>query len=262
MTYSRIKIITITIFVSTLLFTVLSVASFWNNLLRNNIQVTAGSIIFLILALIGISALYILYLKASDSKILENKISTRVEQERARILLEFSKQEEAEHIEDHTVDISQKVEEILPKGKFKNVETFAKKLLVNLANETEMVLGAFYITDDISEQYNYLTGYALPEDRVPESFKTGENLNGQVAATKEIMILKEVPEDYFKASSGLGNSRPAYLAIVPFVHKEKTIAILEIATFRSITDKSIEIIHKVVQGAADKIIQLQKSSAE
>ena len=46
------------------------------------------------------------------------------------------------------------------------------------------------------------------------------------------MVLTSLPEDYLEVYSGLGKAQPSYLAIVPFIHKGRTMAVLECSGYR------------------------------
>ena len=67
------------------------------------------------------------------------------------------------------------------------------------------------------------------------NFEFGEGLVGQVAKSGQIMNLQSIPKGYTKIFSGLGNSTPDHLIILPVKLKEKIIAVAEIASFKEIT---------------------------
>jgi hypothetical protein len=52
-----------------------------------------------------------------------------------------------------------------------------------------------------------------------------------VAKDKKILFIDEVPEGYIKIVSGLGSSSPRYMGVIPIIHNDETIALLEISTF-------------------------------
>jgi putative methionine-R-sulfoxide reductase with GAF domain len=232
-------------------------ASLWNIHLKNNSSLSVWLLIFLILAILSASALYITYLKATNNKIFENIIHQKVEEERARILSEFNTQEEKNLSTEAIIKIDEKISQILPKGNFKNLDSYAKKLLANLADELEVTQGILYAVNSDSDSFSFLAGYALTNTEPVAGFKLGENLNGQVAASQEIMIVKDIPDDYLSVESGLGKSKPRNLIIMPFIHKNKTVGILEITTFLDITDNIKELLNELGSQASEKMIQLQ-----
>lgn len=103
-------------------------------------------------------------------------------------------------------------------------------LLKNLAKELEIMSGIVYMRE--KGVFRARATYALPSPSEPYSFREGEGLTGQVAANKQIMVLTSLPEEYLEVYSGLGKAEPSYLAIVPLVHRDKTIAVLECSGYR------------------------------
>jgi two-component system chemotaxis sensor kinase CheA len=60
-----------------------------------------------------------------------------------------------------------------------------------------------------------------------------------------MMILYDIPEQYFIVSSGLGTSQPRFLLIVPVLFNEESVAVLELAAFRKPDDLTGKILNKV-----------------
>jgi hypothetical protein len=263
MMFNRSKLQSLTLYIGTLLFIVLLAEKFWNIYLhRNDPNVLISfwpPLVFFILAIICASGLYTNYLKASSPKILENTINQKIEEERAKILSEFSKLENKEVETENVEEINLKINQILPKGSFKNIDSYAKKLLTNLSDEFAITQGIIYTANKDKKSFSFMAGYALTNKEPIPDFQSGENLNGQVAASKEIMIVKDIPDDYLSIESGLGKSLPRNLIIVPFVHNDNTIAILEFTTFQEISGSVVKILNELGHQASEKIIQFKMS---
>lgn len=105
-----------------------------------------------------------------------------------------------------------------------------KVLLKNLAKELEMMSGVVYTRQE--DVFQLAASFALASPTEPYTFREGEGLSGQAAANQEIMILTSLPEGHLEVYSGLGKSAPAYLAIVPLVHQNRTIALIECSGYR------------------------------
>lgn len=259
MNNTRYNRITLFIFIATLLFVLMLAISFWQAFLSAEVSVGAWPFVFLLLALGGVAGIYFFYLQATNADRLEQHLSKRVREERIKLLQEIEKDTEEEDITVEKTNISEKVRLILPKGNYKTVETFAKKLLNNLAAETEMIQGVFYLYTPKNKTYNFLTGYALTREDPPSKFKLGESLGGQTAKSGELMVLSDIPEDYFETESGLGKSMPKYIGLLPIVNEKITLAVIEIATFIEMGDEIKELLTKVSPLIAEKLIQIQKS---
>ncbi len=111
-----------------------------------------------------------------------------------------------------------------------SLEQMGTLLLKNLARELEIMAGVYY-TEQHGE-FKAVSSYAMVSTTEPYSFKVGEGLTGQVARNQQILMLTRLPEGHLEVYSGLGKAAPSYLAIVPLVHKGKTIAVLECSGYR------------------------------
>jgi len=249
----QIKISIIILFSATMLSTLMLAISFWNRLIHEIYNFGFWPVAFLVISIVLTATLLVLYLKTTDEKLIEAKIADRVTEERKKILAEFARKEET--AESVVEEVKIKAEDIVPSGNFKSEESFAHKLLVNLSELTQAGIGIFYHLDKKTRKYEYLSGFAIHEEAKPAGFKAGENLTGQVAVSKEIMVVKDIPENYFNIESGSGKSKPSTLVITPIVNNNKTIAVIEIATFINIDEKIINIIKDVCTLSALKIEQ-------
>lgn len=105
-----------------------------------------------------------------------------------------------------------------------------QEILNNLAHELEIMSGVIYIRE--KKVFRSVATYALASNTEPYSFEEGEGLTGQAAANQQILVLTNLPEGHREVYSGLGKSEPAYLAIVPLLHKNRTIAVLECSGYK------------------------------
>src|SRR5689334_5010552 len=66
---------------------------------------------------------------------------------------------------------------------------------------------------------------------VDNRFKLGEGLVGQCALEKEKILLTNVPSDYIKITSGMGEAPPLNIIVMPVVFEGMVKAVLELASF-------------------------------
>lgn len=99
-----------------------------------------------------------------------------------------------------------------------------------------------------------VAGYALAVGEGSEvAYDFGEGLVGQSAAEGRTLLLDEVPEGYIKIISGLGTASPRYLLIVPFKKGSSVMGVIEIASFKSITDDQRTYVDEAVSLLTEKI---------
>ncbi len=130
-------------------------------------------------------------------------------------------------------------------------DQLGKPLLTYLARELEIMSGIYY-----REQKGVFVveaSYAMASTTEPYTFKLGEGLSGQAAKNQQIMVLSRLPEGHLEVYSGLGKAPPAYLAIVPLVHKGKTLAVLECSGYRYKPDAIENMLRILARDLMDKL---------
>lgn len=250
MVFKRNSIKTFGLFILSLASIVFLAIVYWNSMMK------VLPILLILVALVSLCWLYIIYLKEMDETRLSNIINRKVEEERSKILADFNKKEEI--VEEVKIDADELISKTIPKGNFKNIDSFVAKLLQNLAPEIEMSQGIFYLQKQENGPFEYLCGYAVTKEEI-SGFNAGENLTGQVVVTKEIAVIHDIPDSYMTIESGLGKSKPVNLVIVPVLNQNEVIAVFEMATFKSNTDHITEILSKLMMQVSDKLIQMIKS---
>lgn len=88
----------------------------------------------------------------------------------------------------------------------------------------------------------------------------GEGLIGQVFLEKELLVLTEIPQNYIKITSGLGEATPGCLVVVPLMFNDKVEGILEIASFKNFRPHETEFLSKIGEIIASSIINIRSSS--
>ncbi len=95
---------------------------------------------------------------------------------------------------------------------------------------------AFYVADK-EDRYNLLASYGYRERKhLNNSFGIGEGLVGQCVMEKSTILLT-APQNYIRINSGLGEGPPACIMVVPIIHSERVLGVLEVASFQQFTDR-------------------------
>jgi signal transduction histidine kinase/CheY-like chemotaxis protein/HAMP domain-containing protein len=113
--------------------------------------------------------------------------------------------------------------------------TVSKLILSELAPVVAAHHGVFYIVDAMQgdPKLRLLASYAYTNrDDIPQEFAWGEGLVGQAAAGREWILLTDVPTNYIKISSGLGEAAPANIIVLPILFEGATKAVIELASFK------------------------------
>src|SRR3954464_9545889 len=118
----------------------------------------------------------------------------------------------------------------------KDLLTVGRLILSELAPVVSAQQGVFYIMDAVTKPeepvLKLLASYAYKERKnIDNRFKLGEGLVGQCALEKEKILLTDVPNDYIKITSGLGESKPLNIIVLPIVFEGQVKAVMELASF-------------------------------
>jgi signal transduction histidine kinase/HAMP domain-containing protein/CheY-like chemotaxis protein len=98
--------------------------------------------------------------------------------------------------------------------------------------------GTFFLaeTDGGEARLRLMAGYGLRADtEAPGEFRLGQSLIGQVARTRKPIVVTDLPADYVKISSGLGEAAPANLMVLPIVFEDQVLGVIEAGSFSRFT---------------------------
>jgi len=152
------------------------------------------------------------------------------EEEKKRIQIE--KQQSQARAEQEKKIIGEKVAEIAdPLDDEVFPENYFDQLLINLSKTLNLVQGVAYTLNRKEGKYEIKSTYAYYTTDTNRKFEIGEGITGQVAKDQQILLLDNVPQNYIRIVSGLGDSSPRNLIVIPVVFDDETISVLELASF-------------------------------
>lgn len=162
-------------------------------------------------------------------------------------------------IKEKEIDFSFILENILSKIEdSEDAERFAENLIRSIASEIDVVVGLLFLKRKSEDIFDIMGKYAYFADQDPDSFAVGETLSGQVAKNKLVLHIQNLPDNYVNVVSGLGNSQPKSLIIVPFIHEEQTIAVLEIGSFVKFEEHHKKMFSELSNKMADRFTNFIK----
>jgi signal transduction histidine kinase/CheY-like chemotaxis protein/HPt (histidine-containing phosphotransfer) domain-containing protein/HAMP domain-containing protein len=113
---------------------------------------------------------------------------------------------------------------------------FAERLLSELMPTLGGGVAGFYVFDEALEELQRVAGYGLADaSSPPKSIRLGEGLVGQCAKERRETALTNLPPDYLRIGSGLGEAVPINALTLPAMSKDALLGVLEIASFRRFT---------------------------
>jgi signal transduction histidine kinase/DNA-binding response OmpR family regulator/HAMP domain-containing protein len=122
----------------------------------------------------------------------------------------------------------------------RDLRTVTQLIMSELTPTVSAQHGAFYLagppSDSGEEEDGRATltliasyGYQPPSDR-PRSFALGEGLIGQAAVERKSILIESAPPDYIRISSGLGETAPANIIVMPILFEERVLGVIELAS--------------------------------
>ncbi|MGB3589012.1 MAG: GAF domain-containing protein [Tunicatimonas sp.] len=122
--------------------------------------------------------------------------------------------------------------------------------------------GLFIINDDnVDNQYLEMVAcYAYNKKKHEEkTIKPGQGLIGQAFIEQKTVRLSNIPSEYVRITSGLGETTPSHLVIVPLKFNEQVLGVLEIAAFHELSDFKIKFLEQVGEIIASSISVVRTS---
>ena len=135
----------------------------------------------------------------------------------------------------------------------RDLETVSKLILSELAPLVWAQHGVFYLMDgmETDPMLKLLSTYAYRERKhLANRFHMGEGLVGQCALEKERILLTEVPDNYIKISSGLGESSPLNVVVLPVLFEGQVTAVIELASFRRFSEIHLTFFDQLTESIA------------
>ena len=127
----------------------------------------------------------------------------------------------------------------------------SKLVISELAPLVNAQQGIFYINDSQEGEQpllKLLASYAYKERKsLANEYKLGEGLVGQCALEKERILISDVPENYIKISSGLGEATPLSIIVLPVLFEGQVKAVIELASFHRFSEIHLNFLDQLTE---------------
>ncbi|WP_136651797.1 HAMP domain-containing protein [Paracoccus aeridis] len=132
----------------------------------------------------------------------------------------------------------------------RDLEALCNLLLSGIAPLIDAQHGAIWLTREDEaegEVYELAATYAMTERRhLAARIHPREGLVGQCGVEKQRILLTNVPDDYVRIRSGLGEAAPLNIVVVPVLFEGKVMALIELASFNRFTSVHLDFLDQLV----------------
>ncbi|MGN6401402.1 MAG: response regulator [Flavisolibacter sp.] len=134
----------------------------------------------------------------------------------------------------------------------KDLNTVTRRILSELAQVVNAQQGMFYILEQDENEENkklkLFSAYAYNDElNISREFALGQGLVGQVAIEKERILLTNVPKDYIKIGSGLGEASPVSVIVLPVLFETEIKAVIELASFDEFSQTHLDFLGQLTE---------------
>jgi HAMP domain-containing protein/signal transduction histidine kinase/CheY-like chemotaxis protein len=134
----------------------------------------------------------------------------------------------------------------------KDLTTVTRRILSELAQVVNAQQGMFYILEQDenfqNQKLRLFSAYAHNEEvSLTQELGLGEGLVGQVALEKERILLTNVPKNYTRIKSGLGQASPKNVIVLPVLFETKIKAVIELASFEPFSEIHLDFLEQLTE---------------
>ena len=131
------------------------------------------------------------------------------------------------------------------------LDVLSYNVISNLVKYMDANQGGIFIVNDNDQSNVFIelvACYAFSQKRhLEKNIQLGEGLVGRCILEKETIYLTDIPDSYIKINSGLGDSNPRSLLLVPLAINDDVFGVIEIASFKEIQAYQIEFVVKIAE---------------
>jgi putative methionine-R-sulfoxide reductase with GAF domain/HAMP domain-containing protein len=139
-----------------------------------------------------------------------------------------------------------------------DVQKLSEEIIANLVKYIKGNQGAIYIIDDEEtdgeQTMSMKACYAWDKKKyLNQKIFKGEGLSGQAWQEGDSIYLTEVPQNYIRITSGLGDANPSSVLITPLKLNDQVFGVVEVASFSVFQDFEIDFVKKMAESIASTI---------
>jgi len=145
-----------------------------------------------------------------------------------------------------------------------NISSLSDEVIKNLVHYINASQGGLFIFDDSDPNNVFLemqSAFAYDRKKyLTKKIALGDGLVGMCALEKNTLYITDVPSDYMEIESGLGDSKPKSLLIVPLKSEDKILGVIELASFNLFEVHEIQFVEQLGDSIASTLASLRNNT--
>lgn len=134
------------------------------------------------------------------------------------------------------------------------IEKLSDEIIKNLVKYIGAIQGGVFLLNDNDKnntELELISAYAYDRKKFAQkNILLGEGLVGTCAIEKLPIYLTDIPNDYVKITSGLGDANPSVILITPLKIEDKILGVIELAGFNEIEAYKQDFVNKICESIA------------
>jgi methyl-accepting chemotaxis protein len=153
-----------------------------------------------------------------------------------------------------------KFAKLLRETNMDDLQLFYSAVLAEIVKYLKYNQGALFLLENSDEDkknwfFEMKAAYAYERSKYLEKIiPYGNGAISEAVLQKESIYLTEIPSDYIKITSGLGESLPNFTFICPLVYKEEVVGVIELADFGKMEDYQKQYVLQISESIASVLI--------
>jgi methyl-accepting chemotaxis protein len=139
------------------------------------------------------------------------------------------------------------------------VVELAQQTITFLTHYLNAQMGLFYLFEPQPKPVlKLIASYAFNQrKKLSQQFEIGQGITGQAALEQQMIILEQVPPNYFHIHSGIGEALPQMIIAIPFLFEGTLKGVIEIAALQTFNQTQQKFLHRVMPTIAFAINMAQ-----
>ncbi len=132
----------------------------------------------------------------------------------------------------------------------RDTKTVSRMIISEIAPLVNAYSGAFYVNEPIGDEQTLrlMASYAISKKKAAQrTIREGEGLVGQCLVERQRILLSEVPPDYMAIGSGLGETKPLALIVLPVLFEGEVKAVIELASTERFNETQLQFFDQLTE---------------